>query len=116
MKFKDFLALSSKDEDIQDFRMLKFKLVEEDTKHSATVEKISKLFDLDDNLFSLLESLNKELKRIYRGKYKFDFCIEEGVKGSEIKTSENRILSIKEKELQFNAELSKIKSNFEKKL
>lgn len=98
------------------FRSLKLDLVEEETGNIDVVKRISEEY-FDDSALQLLEKANAELKRLYRGKLRFDFCLDEqGISPDEIKIGTTKSKRIKEKWFKLNDELSEIQNRFEIKL
>jgi hypothetical protein len=114
MKLLKYLSKCGVPEDANKFRAIDVKLVSESTKNRKLVESITKKYSLDEDIVSLLDSLNKELKRFYRGKYKFDFVFNEGKDINEVKIKNSK--RIKTKFFEFNDELASIKRKFENKL
>lgn len=116
MRLYRYLTVSTKDnEDISHFRSLNIDLVEKKTTNNELVEKIKEQYELDDTIIELLERANKELKLIYRGKYSFDYCLEEqGLTPDVIKIDKNKSRQLKEKWFRYNDELSNIQNEFEK--
>lgn len=114
MRLYKFLTLSSNDQDANAFRSMNIDLVEEDTGNSEVVKRLTEKYMLDDTALQLLERANKELKRMYRGKLKFDFCLEEqGLVPDDIKIERKKVRQLKEKWFEFNNELSEIQIQFE---
>ena len=69
---------------------------------------------MDDKILQLLEDANKELKRMYRGKLKFDFCLEnQGIAPDNVKIEYKKTRQLKERWFRFNDELSAIQIEFE---
>lgn len=116
MKIKKYYKLSSDDETINTFRCLDIKLVEDDTKYKDNISSLLDQYNLRQDTEKILEKLNKELKSIYRGKYKFDFCLNEGKDIEDVKINKNKQERLKTKLFQFNAEMARIKQEFEDKL
>lgn len=118
MRFYQFMKNFGQIEDeVNIFRSLNIKLVEEGTEYTPSLEKIRDRYDDIDKSIKLLEEANKELKKIYRGKYKFDFCFEdEGIMPDEIKIDTKKAERLKDKWLKFNSDLSDIQNKFEKSL
>ncbi len=107
--------IESTDEDVSAFRSMNIDLVEEDTGNTDLVKRITEMYLLDDTAMNLLEKANKELKKMYRGKLKFDFCTEEqGFTPEEIRIEPKKVRQLKEKWFKFNNELSEIQIDFEK--
>lgn len=116
MRLYKYLSISSKDDDVSAFRSLNLDLVEDDTGNIDLVKRISDKYLVDDIALQLLERANKELKKMYRGKLKFDFCLEEqGMISDGIGIECKKSKQLKEKWFKFNDELSTIQIDFEKK-
>jgi hypothetical protein len=117
MRLYKYLSISTNDDDISSFRSLNIDLVETKTHNIDLVERIQQRYDLDDKISRLIEDANKELKSIYRGKYIFDFCLEEqGLTPDSMKIDNNKVRQLKEKWFKFNDELSTIQNEFEKNI
>ena len=118
MRLRKFLSLASIDDnDVSDFRSLNIDLVESNTGNVDLVKRISERFLMDDKALELLESANRELKKMYRGKLKFDFCLEEqGMSPDNVKIESKKVHQLKEKWFKFNDELSNIQIDFEKSI
>lgn len=111
-----YLAVSGDDE-VSAFRSLNLDLVEGETGNSEIVKKLSEQYALDDAAQQLLDRANIELKKMYRGKLRFDFCLEnEGLTPDEVKIERKKVRQLKEKWLDFNNELSEIQIAFEERL
>jgi len=106
----------SGDDDSRVFRSLKIELVEESTGNTDIVKRISEQW-LDNSAMLLLDKANSELKKMYRGRLKFDFCLDEqGMSPDEINIEGTKVKRLKEKWFKLNDELSNIQNNFEVKL
>lgn len=117
MRLRKFLSISSKDDDVNDFRSLNLGLVEEDTGNVDLVKRLTEKSMLDDASLLLLERANRELKRMYRGKLKFDFCSEDqGMTPDHVKIERKKVRQLKERWFKFNDELSEIQIEFEKSI
>lgn len=114
MRLYKFMTEST-DEDVSAFRSMNIDLVEEDTGNTDLVKRITEMYLLDDTAMDLLDKANKELKKMYRGKLKFDFCTEEqGFTPEEIRIEPKKVRQLKEKWFKFNNELSELQITFEK--
>lgn len=114
MRLYKYLVLSSENTEVSLFRSMGLHLVEDNTGNDRIIQSLREQNLLDDSAMSLLERANKELKRMYRGKLKFDFCSEEdGINPDELKLDEKKVKAIKEKWFKFNDELSSIQTKFE---
>lgn len=115
MRLLNYLSISGVDGKTNVFRALEIKLTEkENPSHTEIVKDVVEKYELSNEVLSLLENLNKELKSMYRGKYKFDFCLEEGkpVTKMKIKNSE----SLKKKIFNVNNMFSQQKTLLERKI
>jgi hypothetical protein len=72
MKFKEFVDTGK----LAKFRSIKLGLTDQDTKNDELVRECIDEFELDD-LMELKKILNENLKDNYRGKLKFDFCLDD---------------------------------------
>lgn len=116
MRLYKFLALAG-DDDTSVFRSLNLDLVEDTTDNIDIVKRVSEKYMLDDAALLLLEKANKELKLMYRGKLKFDFCMEEeGFIPDDVKIDPKKVKQLKEKWFKFNDELSGIQTELENKI
>jgi len=118
MRLFDYLKKQGLDDDSNEFRMLKLKLVKDRTRHEETIKKVSKKHDLDsDSILGLREILNKDLKRKgYRGVKSFDFVLDEGTGLEGIKLEKRKRDILKKRHLELENELALVKQEFEKKL
>ena len=117
MRLRRFLSISSSDDDVNDFRSLNLDFVTSDTGNVDIVKRVSEKYLLDDVALDLLENANKELKQMYRGKLKFDFCLEDqGIAPDNVKIEGGKAHQLKEQWFKFNDELSAIQIDFEKSI
>ena len=102
------------DNDVNRFRSLGIHLVEDDTVNTEVVTRLVEQGMVDGSVVDLLDRANRLLKRNYRGKMKFDYCMEdEGYSPDVLKIDEKKIKTIKEKWFVLNDELSMIQSKLE---
>ena len=114
MRFRNYLMKDSK---IHTFRSLQIKLVETKTEYDQIVEFVENRYDVNTEVKKLLETFNQKLKVIYKGKYKFDLCLNEGITPDNIKKIDNKkIKSIKKEWYRVNDNFAKIQKDFEKYL
>lgn len=115
MRLYKYLSISSSDDEANSFRSFNIDLVESDTGNIDLVKRVSEKYKLNDDVLILLEKSNKELKKIYKGKLRFDFCLEDqGMTPDEVKMGIKKIRQLKEKWFQLNDEMSNIQICFEK--
>lgn len=116
MRFYKYMTIST-DNESSAFRSLTVDLVEQETGNRKLVRDIMEKHGLDDTALELLERANAELKLMYRGKLKFDFCLEnQGITPEEVKIEKRKVRQLKEKWFKFNNELSEIQIDFEQSL
>lgn len=110
MRLSNYLKLSS-DNDTSSFRSMSINLVDDDIDGK---EIINNLPQVTNEVTTLIDRANKELKSIYRGKMRFDLCIEDkGNTPDEIKIDKIKKEKLKEMWYEFNDDLSEIQNNFE---
>ena len=109
MRLYEFMKMSSGDGDIAKFRSLTFKLVKESTNYSLELLDEHRRLDV----VNLLEELNSELKKKYKGDYKFDLCIDEGSTVDVLKLRKKQAKQLSLLNHRMNDKLSKIQKNFE---
>lgn len=114
MRFLKYLEISSLIKDDAVFRSLNIGLV------NKSINSYDEIVESKDkNALKLIEILNKELQKSYKGlKYKFDFISinDNTVSVDNINTTASRKNFLKKMCLDFNSKLAEIQSNYEKKL
>lgn len=110
MRLQDYL------EDIKKVRDLKVGLVCKNSEYCSLIEEIDQKYELKENVRQEVELLNKELKKSYRGKFKFDFCLIEDININELKLKNDKVKEkIKLRWYNLNHELSRVKTKLESK-
>ena len=110
MKFKSFLT------DIDNFRNLKLGLVK-GTSNNEEISKILEDFELSDDIIKEKERLNIELKKVYTGKFKFDFCLLEDINIKKLKIKrQEKHKQLFEEFIKLNSVLGKTQTELERKL
>ena len=104
------MKLSCKSKDVNIFRSIDIKLVQNETNYKKTIKKVQDKYKTDNDIIELLESLNKE---VYIGKLKFDFCLNEGLDIENIKLSENKKKYIKQRYFDVSDKICKAKTDIE---
>ena len=112
MRLIKYLSYSGLDENTNKFRALSIKLSEKPNDFSGILSEVYKKYTLDA-VDSIVESLNKELKKFYKGKYQFCFCLEEGTTLDKIKINSKYLGRLKFLQYEANSKLAKIKSHLE---
>ena len=102
------------DNNIIKLKKLNIGLVSEKKEENKNIiNEIQKKLNLDNEIIEIVNSLNNELKKVYNGKLKFDFCFENNNKINKI--NRKAINRIREKFFESNDKLSKIKKVIENK-
>lgn len=110
MRLQDYL------EDIEKVKDLKIGLVCNNSEYCNLIEEIDKKYELKENVRQEVELLNKELRKNYRGKFKFDFCLIEDININDLKIKNDKMKErIKLKWYNTNHELSRVKTKLESK-
>jgi hypothetical protein len=113
LKFIDFMKLSSLNEDESVFRSINLKLIKEKTNYEESIKKISKSFPDALLMLEIKKKINNVLKQVYKGNYKFDFCIDEGISINKLKIKERYKQKLLTNLLKSNDKITKIKNKFE---
>lgn len=114
MRFKNYLY---KDEKVNIFRSLQIKLVDSNTEYLNIVNFVEEKYNISFNINGLLHKFNSLLKEVYKGKYKFDLCLHEGIIPDNIKKLTNKqTKEIKKEWYKVNDEFAKIQKMLEKHL
>lgn len=111
MKFLKYLK-TFRDEDEAIFRSLSIGLVEKETGYANVVEKTN------HKSLKLLENINKELKKSYKGeKYKFDFVLDENTCSIDVlKIKQSRKSFLNRMVFEFNDKLGDLQIEYEKQI
>jgi len=112
MRLKEFLT-----EDIEEFRRLRIGLVREETSKKEIVSKVAEQHKLNEDCIKNIKFLNEELGKYYKGKFKFDFCIQEDISVECLKMRRESIKDMfKEHYIKVNDTFAKAKKELERKL
>jgi len=115
MRLIKYLSLSCPDSKTNIFRSLSIKLTErENPAAREIVEEVTEKYNIPNDVLTVIDELNKELKKNYRGKYRFDLCVEEGLTIDKVRIRDSE--HIRRKFFEANSYLSKVQLNLEKKL
>lgn len=114
MRLLNYLSYSGQDPKTNIFRALSIKLTEtENVGNREIVTEIIEKYNLNKDMINTVNLLNKELKKEYRGKFKFDFCLE----GVEIeKLRAKNVDNIKKRFFEVSSQLGRLQLHLEKKL
>lgn len=115
MRLLDYLSLSNLDESTNKFRAMNVGLVKEPTGHGDIVSEVLQKYDIVNEIDRELDHLNKNLQSSYRGKMKFDYCIEEDIDINKSKIKSRLLKKLKLQLLETNDKLSKVKKEVESK-
>jgi hypothetical protein len=116
-RFLKYLVSSNKDVELAKFRAMKIKLVDEPTNLTEIIKNISEKYSCEAlEILEVLNKLNSLLKKKYRGKSRFDLCIDGGKNPEDIRMDEKKSLFLKEKMLESNERLCRIQRSLEEKI
>jgi hypothetical protein len=117
MRLISFLSKSGLDEETNIFRSISIKLIDKPKDYTSILSHIISEYNIDCNIINdKIKMLNKNLRDIYKGKYEFSLCSEdEGSDLSDIKINKKYIKKMKIFQLECNNELSRLKTEVERK-
>jgi hypothetical protein len=102
--------------DIDEVKNLKIGLVKKDAKYQDFIQNLKEKYDLKRDIIKEIDDFNKEFRKIYKGQFKFDFCISEDINIDDLKVKNSKLKDrIILKWFQLNHDLSKIKTEIESK-
>ncbi len=113
MRFFDYMNLSS-DKDGSIFRSLKIDIIEDDTEYKSVISALSTKHRYISESLDIIDKINKDLKKVYSGKYRYGFCMNGDNKSVKMKKSYKDMMY--EKYFKVNDELNKLKERFEKEI
>ena len=113
MRFLDYMRLSSNEEE-SIFRSLKIDIVESDTEYRDIIDALSLKYQYIKESIDIIDEINKDLKKVYSGKYKYGFCMDESNKTVKMKESYRN--KIYEKYFKVNDKFCALKKRFEEEL
>jgi hypothetical protein len=112
MRLLKYLSYSPLPKEVNEFRAMSIKLVENPKDYSDVVSFIQNRYD-EPKVQDLIERINKELKSVYKGKHSFALCLSEGILPSKIRIKRKYEKFIKKLFLESNQQLSQIKKSVE---
>ena len=110
------MGLSCDDKDVNIFRSMNVKLVNGKTDYKDSVEKVQEKYIIDNDVIEIVECLNKQLRKFYKGKLKFDFCLDEGISINKIKLNERKRSVLKAKFFKACDKIGKAQTSVEKQI
>ena len=118
MRLKDYMRLSSPDEDSSTFRSLKIGLTKEDKKYADIVNRLSTKYDYLAETIDLIDEMNKLFRSLCKGMYKFKYrlCIDEDVHPSSLHIPSTKRKQLLLKGHEINDSFTRIKNKFEEDL
>jgi hypothetical protein len=112
MRLLKYLSYSPLPKEVNEFRAMSIKLVENPRDYSNVISFVEERYD-EPKVMNLIERINKELKLVYNGKHSFALCLSEGVLPSKIRVKRKYEAFIKKLFLESNQQLSQIKKSVE---
>jgi predicted transcriptional regulator YdeE len=112
MRLIKYLSYSHIDESANKFRAMSISLT---TPNEETIKVLTDVYSQYEieKVEPVLEKLNKELRKVYTGKYSFGLCYESEKKISDIISNKRKIESLTLALFEANDKISKIKSSLE---
>ena len=107
------MKLCNDDEDIATFRSLNIKLVKEQTNYKCIVNRLTDRYGYIQEAYDIINRLNKDLTKLYKGNYKYDFCIDEGINIHDLKIKDRYKKRLSLKCNISNHDLAILKKRFE---
>jgi hypothetical protein len=118
MRLLKYFSYSGLDEKTNKFRCMHIKLVkqpEAENELHDIIKYVKNKYGIEDNIFQLVEELNRKLKLYYKGQFKFDFTLVEGIDIKNIKIYNKLEDKIKILMFESNDKLAKIQRKIESK-
>ena len=114
MRLINYLSYSGLDDKTNTFRSIKIKLIDKPKDYTEIFEHITKKYEivLKPNL---MDDLNKEMRRVYKGKFAFAYCLDEGVSLNDIKINKKHLNRMKLLQFEASNDLSRLKTIIERK-
>ncbi len=107
------MKLSSNEEE-SIFRSLKIDIVEDDTKYKDVISSLSVKHQYITESLDIIHRINKDLKKVYSGKFKYGFCMGDDNRFIKMKKSYKDMMY--EKYFRINDEFNELKERFEKEI
>jgi hypothetical protein len=112
----DYIKLSSEKEEEVVFRSLKVGIVKDDNQYKDIVNELASKHQYIRESLDVLDTVNKKLRKYYKGKYKYGFCINEDRPVDDINVRKNHKDVIYSEYLRANDKFDQIKRQFEKEI
>jgi hypothetical protein len=112
----DYIKLSSEKEEEVVFRSLKVGIVKDDNQYKDIVNELASKHQYIKESLDVLDTVNKKLRKYYKGKYRYGFCINEDRPVDDINVRKNHKDVIYSEYLRANDKFDKIKRQFEKEI
>jgi len=112
MRLLKYISYSTIDEDVNKFRAMTISLTKANDEPTRIINEINKKYNIN-NIELILDNLNKELRKVYTGKYEYGLCYESSKKINDIITNKRKIEALTLSLFEANDALSKIKSSLE---
>ena len=110
----DYIKLSSSNDDEVMFRSMSLRLIKESTQGMDVIDRLSLRYKYIIDAILIKNNLNRNLNNVYKGSYKYDFCVNnEGLTIDKLKISKRHKDYIRVKTHLSNSKLIDIKKRFE---
>lgn len=114
MRLLKYLQYPNVDENINKYRSLEISMLNKQSEYNSIVSKIEEEYKINKSIIDSINNLNKELKKVYKGDWFFQICLDEGKSVEEI-IKNKQAKALKKKLLKINEEFSNMKLKVEKK-
>lgn len=117
MRLLKYFSYSGMDENTNKFRCMNIKLVKQQDNNElhGVIKFVKNKHNIPDDIFELTNKLNSRLKVYYKGQYKFDFTLSEGIDIIDMKMYNKLQDRLKIMLFEANDKLAKIQSKIELK-
>lgn len=112
MRLIKYLSYSTVDEDVNKFRSMSISLTKQNEEVERVLKNIYEKYDIEQ-ISPYIDNLNKELRKIYNGKFEFSLCYESEKKISTITDNKRKTEPLTLALFEANDKFSRIKSKLE---
>lgn len=115
MRLYDYMNLSSDTEEISTFKSLKIDIIKKDD-YIDVIDKLSEKYNYIKKSIDMVNNINNDLKKYYKGSYRYGFCLESIKNIDDVVLKKKQIEKMYKKYNNINNEFENIKRKFENDL
>lgn len=115
MRLLKYLSYSNVDENVNKFRAMSISLTKPNEEINKIFNEVCVKYNIE-NIEPILDSLNKELRKFYTGRYSYGLCYKSEKKITEFNCNKRKAESLTMSLFEANDRLSRIKSNLEQSI